>query len=85
MNPEEKRLRDKAEMCEISHAFWSAKIENALEELEEQGDFETPEEMHSQIEKEDHLKYLLIHSAFEQREMDKLDREIRKYIDENEA
>jgi len=84
MKPEEKRLRREAELIEECYAFWSLKIEEALVELEDSEDFETPAAMHEQIKREEHLTYLLMHSEFEKREMGKLDARIKRYIDENE-
>jgi hypothetical protein len=84
MTPEEKKIRRDAELIEDCYSFWSLKIEEALIELGESEDFETPADMHEQIKREEHLKYLLMHSEFEKKEMGKLDARIKRYIDENE-
>ena len=82
MTPEEKELERHAHMLEKSYDFWTAKITDALDNIEASQDFETPEELHDQIELEENLGYLIRHSEFEKKEMDKLEVRIKKYIDE---
>ena len=86
MSPEEKKLRDQADMVEISYFFFEEKLSEALEIMEAMDEFETPEDFHNQeIEIEQEIKYLLMRSNFEKKEMDKLEVKIKRYIDESEG
>ena len=85
MSPEEKKLRDHAAMCNESYLFWEEKISEVIEILEAVEEFETPEEFHQEeLELEKELKYLLMKSNWEEREMQRLEAKIKKYIDENQ-
>ena len=49
-------------------------------------EYETPEEFHQEeLELEQELKYLLMKSAWEQKEMIRLEKKIKRYIDDNEG
>jgi len=82
MTPEERDLERHAFMLEKSCDFWTLKVADALNDMEASQDFETPEELYNQIKLEENLIYLLQHSEFEKKEMDKLEVKIRRYIDE---
>ncbi len=86
MNPEERQLRSHAAMVEASNIFWEEKISEAIDILENMEEYETPEEFHQEeLELEQELKYLLMKSAWEQKEMIRLEKKIKRYIDDNEG
>ena len=86
MNPEERQLRSHAAMVEASNIFWEEKISEAIDILENMEEYETPEEIHQEeLELEQELKYLLMKSAWEQKEMIRLEKKIKRYIDDNEG
>ena len=86
MNPEERQLRSHAAMVEASNIFWEEKISEAIDILENMEEYETPEEFHQEeLELEQELKYLLMKSAWELKEMIRLEKKIKRYIDDNEG
>ena len=84
MNPREKKLREKGAMLEVSYAFWNEVLNNRMEALESGDDYETPEEYHESLNVEKELKYIMSHIEFESREMEKYERDIISYLDNDE-
>ena len=84
MSPEEERLRQRGEMIETSFHFWNEILTNCMETLESGDGYETPEEYRDSLEMEKELKYILSHIEFESREMEKHERDILAYLDEDE-
>ena len=84
MSPREKKLREKSAMLEVSYAFWNEVLNNRMEALESGDNYETPEEYHESLNVEKELKYIVSHIEFESREMEKYERDIISYLDDDE-
>lgn len=84
MSPREKKLREKGAMLERSYAFWNGILNSRMEALESDDDYETPEEYHESLDVEKELKYIMSHIEFEGREMEKYERDIISYLDDDE-
>ena len=85
MNFKEKRLRDRGRMIEKSYAFWNRELDHRVPALEVGEDYETPEEYHRQLKAEEELKYILCHLNFESKEMEKLERDIIAFEEQDEV
>tara|TARA_B100000676_G_scaffold237721_1_gene237902 strand:- start:1226 stop:1483 length:258 start_codon:yes stop_codon:yes gene_type:complete len=84
MKAEEIALRKEAEMVNLSLLFFEEKITDLITQLEAIDQLETPEGFYmEELKLEKELKYLLMRSDYEKKEMEKVEAKIQKYIDEN--
>jgi hypothetical protein len=84
MKAEEIALRKEADMVNLSLLFFEEKITDLITQLEAIDQLETPEGFYmEELKLEKELKYLLMRSDYEKKEMEKVEAKIQKYIDEN--
>ena len=86
MSPEEKDLRDRAEIIHRSYAFWDNEIHTTLLEADNLvADFDGSEEEHEEyIELQEKMLYLMGHVEFEKKEMAKIEKEIAEFVKEDD-
>ena len=71
-------------MVNLSLLFFEEKITDLITQLEAIDQLETPEGFYmEELKLEKELKYLLMRSDYEKKEMEKVEAKIQKYIDEN--
>ena len=86
MSPEEKDLRNRAEIIHRSYAFWDNEIQTTLFKADEfVADFDDTDHEHEEYNKlQEKMFYLMGHVEFEKREMAKLEKDIAEFTKEDE-
>ena len=86
MSPKEKELRDKVNLINESYAFWDGEVERIIlradELVEKFGDTNEERDLYEQLQVK--VGYFIGHLEFEKREMSKLEKEIEKFVREDE-
>jgi len=87
MSPKEEELRHRAELINESYAFWDSEVERTIlraDELIEKFS-DTDGERHLYEKLQDKMEHIIGHLEFEKREMSKLEKEITKFVKEDEG